>query len=36
MTCWPVGTTLKRLVITGELVEGGEIIAQKNEQVAMK
>jgi LPXTG-site transpeptidase (sortase) family protein len=21
MTCWPIGTTLNRLIVTGELVE---------------
>jgi sortase (surface protein transpeptidase) len=21
MTCWPIGTTLNRLVLTGELIE---------------
>ena len=42
MTCWPVGTTLKRLIITGELLESGADIetpekeTPKSNQVALK
>ncbi len=32
MTCWPIGTTLKRLVVTGELIESSFDVPKKEDK----